>query len=70
MADQALPWGHGMITGLFRSKEGVEQAYRAAIDLGYEQSDVNLMMSDGNAPALFLPRRRRFGVGGESAGDG
>jgi hypothetical protein len=34
------------VTALFRDMRGAERAYQAATTLGYERSDVNLVMSD------------------------
>lgn len=48
-----------MVTGLFRSRDSAEQAFRSAVELGYDRSDINLLMSnetrercfpDGSAP--------------------
>lgn len=36
----------GMITGLFRSREDVDRAYRSLESRGYSRDDLNLVMSD------------------------
>jgi hypothetical protein len=35
-----------IVTAMFRDYRQAEQAYKAAIDLGYEASDINVLMSD------------------------
>lgn len=36
----------GVLTGLFNDRESAEQAYNSAINRGYSNDDVNLLMSD------------------------
>lgn len=35
-----------MITGLFRDRSSAERAYRAATELGYQESDINVVLSE------------------------
>jgi len=35
-----------MVTGLFKDKDSAELAFQSAIDLGYDKSDVNVVMSN------------------------
>ena len=35
-----------MVTGLFRSRAAAERAYRSALALGYDASDINVVISD------------------------
>ena len=49
-----------IITGLFGTRDDAECAYRCAIDLGYEKSDINLVMADET-------RQRHFPSGDERA---
>jgi hypothetical protein len=59
MTDPALSTDHpGVVTGLFNSRDGAECAYRSAVELGYETSDINVVMSDATREQ-FLPRERR-----------
>lgn len=53
MAEQSLPFGRGMVTGLFTDSASAERAYRAAIDLGYKDSEVNLIMSEETRKRFF-----------------
>lgn len=46
----------GMITGLFKSRDSAEDAYRCAADLGYEKSDINVLMSDDTRDRYFSGR--------------
>jgi hypothetical protein len=58
MAHPELPGTHpGMMTVLFKGPESAECGYRSALDLGYPQSDINLVMSD-EARRRFLSSRR------------
>lgn len=57
MAEQSLPFGHGTITGLFTDNVSAERAYRVAIDLGYKDSDVNLIMSEETRRRFFSGRQ-------------
>lgn len=42
-----------VVTAMFRDFRLAEQAYRAAIDLGYEASDVNVLMSEETRQAFL-----------------
>src|ERR1044072_1061094 len=42
-----------MVTGMFRDRESAEQAYRSITDRGYNQDDVNLIMSDDTRKKYF-----------------
>jgi len=46
-----------MVTGLFNSRDGAECAYRSAVELGYEKSDINLVMSDATREQFFSRER-------------
>lgn len=56
MVGQSLPLGPDMVTGLFTDGRSAESAYRAALDLGYEDSDVNLVMSEETRKRFFSSR--------------
>lgn len=43
----------GMITGLFRDRESSERAWRAAVELGYDPADINLLLSEDTRERLF-----------------
>jgi hypothetical protein len=43
-----------VLTGLFRDRDSAERAYQAALDRGYRNDDINVVMSDET-------RRRHFG---------
>jgi hypothetical protein len=56
MTDSAVSAGPaGMVTGLFTSRESAELAYRSATRLGYENSDIDVLMSDETRNRYFLP---------------
>jgi hypothetical protein len=57
MAEHSLPFGHDVVTGVFTDTQGAERAYRAAIDLGYKDSDVNLIMSEETRKRFFSGRQ-------------
>ena len=42
------------VTALFRSPDAAERAYRAAVALGYEDKDVNLVVSDETRDRLLV----------------
>ena len=42
-----------VVTAMFRDFRQAEQAYRAAIDLGYEASDINVLMSEETRQAYL-----------------
>ena len=59
MTDPALPAAHpGMVTGLFNNRDAAECAYRSAVELGYEKSDINLVMSDATREQFFSTEPR------------
>ncbi len=35
-----------MVTGLFKDKDSAELAFQSVVDLGYDKSDINVVMSD------------------------
>jgi hypothetical protein len=54
MTDSALPPVPArMVTGLFTTKESAELAYRSATRLGYEDSDIDVLMSDKTRNRYF-----------------
>src|SRR5690242_8176434 len=54
MTDPALSANHpAMVTGLFNSRDGAECAYESAVNLGYQQRDINLVMSDETRKRFF-----------------
>src|SRR3979490_380895 len=56
MTDSALSAGPaGMVTGLFTNKESAERGYRSATRLGYENSDIDLLMSEETRNRYFSP---------------
>lgn len=48
MSDQSQ-----FVTALFRSPDAAERAYRAALALGYEDKDINLVVSDATRDRLL-----------------
>jgi hypothetical protein len=44
-----------MVTGLFTSKENAERGYRSATRLGYETSDIDVLMSEETRNRYFSP---------------
>jgi hypothetical protein len=44
-----------MVTGLFTTRESAERGYRSATRLGYENSDINLLMSEETRRRYFSP---------------
>jgi hypothetical protein len=42
-----------MVTGLFTNKESAERGYRSAIRLGYDNSDINVLMSEETRNRYF-----------------
>src|ERR1700719_1560792 len=44
-----------MVTGLFTSKENAERGYRSASRLGYESSDIDVLMSEETRNRYFSP---------------
>src|ERR1700737_521822 len=56
MTDSALSPGPArMVTGLFTSKESAERGYRSATRLGYENSDIDVLMSEETRNRYFSP---------------
>lgn len=53
MAEQLIPFGRDVVTGLFTDGDSAQQAFEAATDLGYDPSDVNLVMSDETRKRFF-----------------
>jgi len=45
------------VTALFRSPDAAERAYRAAVALGYEDEDINLVISDATRDRLLVDAR-------------
>ena len=45
------------VTALFRSPDAAERAYRAAVALGYQDADVNLVISDATRDRLLSDMR-------------
>lgn len=43
-----------MVTGLFKDKDSAERAFQSAIDLSYDKSDINVVMSDEVRQRYFL----------------
>jgi hypothetical protein len=44
-----------MVTGLFTNKESAERGYRSATRLGYENSDIDVLMSEETRNRYFSP---------------
>jgi hypothetical protein len=44
-----------MVTGLFANKESAERGYRSATRLGYENSDIDVLMSEETRNRYFSP---------------
>jgi hypothetical protein len=44
------------VTAVFRSPDAAERAYRAAIALGYEDADINVVISDATRDRLLAER--------------
>ena len=56
MTDSALSPGPArMVTGLFTNKESAERGYRSATQLGYENSDIDVLMSEETRNRYFQP---------------
>lgn len=59
---------HSMITGLFTNRDSAERAWRAAAALGYEKSDIDVLMSDDTRQQLFPGNvQGDSGLGGKAA---
>lgn len=52
----AEPAKGGVVTGLFKDRENAELGWRAAIDLGYDKDDINLVLSE-ETRGQFFPGR-------------
>jgi len=46
-----------MVTGLFKDKDSAELAFQSVVDLGYDKSDVNVVMSDDVRRRLLLAHK-------------
>ena len=56
MTDSALSLGTArMVTGLFTNKESAERGYQFATRLGYENSDIDVLMSEETRNRYFSP---------------
>src|ERR1700731_2014531 len=56
MTDSALSPGPArMVTGLFTDRESAERGYRSATLLGYENSDIDVLMSEETRNRYFSP---------------
>src|ERR1700685_1727210 len=56
MTDSTLSLGAAtMVTGLFTDKESAERGYRSATGLGYENSDIDVLMSEETRNRYFSP---------------
>src|SRR3984957_17369503 len=56
MTDSALsPGPASMVTGLFTSRESAERGYASATRLGYENSDIDVLMSEETRNRYFSP---------------
>src|ERR1700730_792370 len=56
MTDSALSTGPArMVTGLFTNEESAERGYRSATRLGYENSDIDVLMSEETRNRYFFP---------------
>lgn len=56
MTDSALSPGPArMVTGLFTNKESAERGYRSATRLGYENADIDVLMSEETRNRYFSP---------------
>jgi hypothetical protein len=56
MTDSAQSLGPArMVTGLFTNKDSAERGYRSATRLGYENSDIDVLMSEETRNRYFSP---------------
>ena len=53
-----------MVTGLFKDKDSAELAFQSVVDLGYDKSDVNVVMSDEVRQRYFLANNPTTGDAG------
>ena len=56
MAQHAVPTRDDarLLTALFRSREGAEAAYRSLKDRGYDDKDINVLMSDATREQHYM----------------
>jgi hypothetical protein len=57
MRGRAMTDQNTMVTAMFDDAASIERAYDAAIKLGYDRADVNLMLSDETRDRLFSGTR-------------
>jgi len=50
-----------MVTGLFKDKDSAELAFQAVVDLGYDKSDIDVVMSDKVRQRYVRPHMARAG---------
>jgi hypothetical protein len=68
MTNPALSANHlGTITSLFSSSSGAECAYRAAVELGYDQSEINLVMTDETRQRFLSGQHPENGLSAKAA---
>ena len=67
--------GRNIVTGVFHDSAGVERAYDAVTDFGYDKGDVNVLMSDETRKRYLAEPRpvdtdlaRKTAEGGELGG--
>jgi hypothetical protein len=53
--DKTTDYDESMVTGLFSDRDSAEAAYDAALSLGYDASEINLILSD-ETRARWFPR--------------
>lgn len=53
MVDSTTSQHSGMVTGLFKDRESAERAYQSISSRGYDNKDVNLVMSDETRKRYF-----------------
>ena len=75
MSDTASNGGRQIVTGIFSDGESVELAYEAATGFGYDEGDINVVMSDETRKRYFSEDRpintdlaRKTAEGGELGG--
>lgn len=56
-----------MVTGLFTNRDSAERAYRSALELGFKDADINLVMSDETRERHFSRAGRIDDKAAESA---
>jgi hypothetical protein len=55
-----------MVTGLFKDRDAAELAFQSVVDLGYDKSDINVVMSDEVHQRYFLAHNPSPGSPGKS----